>query len=215
MASGKKPRTTRITIIYIAATLAALIVVFALVQYMRSQVAEVYELTVSGLDAETPAQAQAMCRADNAKFVELSEKYPDCLWAWCGDDKLYIVRGDSLVVKSIGADGSFDEVSFTGEKGEKHTGYLIDPLKPPALLAQIELGEADEYNYDNVSMSIREGMRSGAVNYEDAVYLWESGGSMVYVVRSDSLEFADGTIAAFTDDGGKTRVCYILDTVIG
>lgn len=214
MASRKKHSTTRTTAVYAAVTIAALVVLFALMQYARSQIAEVYELSLENFSAQTPAEAQSACRAENETFLPYAEEYPDCLWVWCGDDKLYIVRGDVLKVEGEDPDNGFVKVSFKGEMGTEHTGYIIDPLKAPTLIARIDLGAAQEYTYDNVSMSIRKALRAGEFDYEDAIYLWEKGGSSVYAVHSDAVTVVEGSIASFTDDGGVARVCYILDTAL-
>lgn len=214
MASSGKPRKIKTPVIYAVVTLTILAVLFALMLYSQSQIAEVYELELVGFSAQTPAEAQAACRADNGQFSALAEKYPDCLWVWCSDDKLHIVRTKPLVLEGTDPESGFVKVSFKGELGRDRTGYIIDPLKAPNVIARLELEQAGEYTYDSVSMSVRSALREGSFNYEDAVWLWEKGSSTVYAVRSDAVTMINESIAAFTDDGGVSRVCYVLDTAL-
>lgn len=216
MASRNRKGKTRITVVYAAVTLAVLAVLFALMLYSQSQIAEVYELELKDFTAQTAAEAQAACRADNGKLSVLAEKYPDCLWVWCGDNVLHIVRTKPLVLEGIDPDSGFMKVSFKGEHGKDYTGYIIDPIKAPNVIAKLELEEAGEYTFDSVSMSVRTALREGSFDfdYDDAVWLWEKGGSVVYAVHGDAVTVIDDGIASFTDDGGTARVCYVLDTAL-
>ena len=82
------------------------------------------------------------------------------------------------------------------------------------MLGRIKISDAKEYTYDNVSMTVRVGLRSGDIKYENAVYLWEKDTDLVLAVRPDTYKTVEGSIVSFTDDGNVTHTCYVLDTEI-
>ena len=105
-------------------------------------------------------------------------------------------------------------MKFINASGKQRKGFIIDPTTEPVELGRIKIDDAKEYNYDNVSMTIRVGLRSGEINYENAVYLWEKDTDLVLAVRSDTYKTVEGSIVSFTDDGNVTHTCYVLDTEI-
>ncbi len=212
MSSKHKKSPKRFYIICFAATLAVVLVLLVVFLHQRAEVAPVYVLTVEGLEAETPADAQAVCRADNQRYLECMNDRDDCLWVWCGDDKLFLANSDALHIDSKAEDCGFTAVTFYDENGNKHSGFIIDPTAEPRELGRIQLEEAEEYSFDSVSMSIRVALRNGKIAYENAVYLWEKGSNVVFAVCSDSYTVIENNLVSFVDDGGATRVCYILDT---
>ncbi len=204
----------RVYIICAAITLAVLGIIFGIHRYNISQVAPVYQVHVDGLEAETPAEAQAACRADYKRFSEQSEKYPGCAWVWTGKRMLYLVKPDALEIDASAEETGFTAVKFINASGKQRSGYIIDPTTEPVELGRIKIDDAGEYTYDNVSMTIRAGLRSGEIKYENAVYLWEKDSNLVLAVRPDTYTAVEGSIVSFTDDGNVTHTCYILDTEI-
>lgn len=209
--SKKKP-PKRFYIACIAVTLVLLLLLLTVYLHQRAEVAPVYVLTVEGLNAESCADAQAMCRADNGKYIDFMQGMEDCSWVWCGENELYLVNPDALTVDTEAEQEGFTAVRFFDENGTEHRGYIIDPTAEPDELGRIVLDEAEEYSFDSVSMSVRVALRSGEISYENAVYLWEKGSSLVFAVGEDSYTAIDDNLVLFVDDGGVTRVCYILDT---
>lgn len=207
-------RRKKTYLLYGAVTLAVLAVLFILFLYLKSQVAPVYEYTVKGLSAETPAQAQTECRADYKKFASVMKDYEDCSWVWCGKDVLYLVRPSALKVDVSSDETNFTAVKFFDSHGNRLRGYIIDPSIAPKELGRIILSPSDEYTFDNVSMTVRVGIRNGEIKYDDAVFLWEKGSAEVIVVRPDTYETVQDNIVSFTDDGNVVRICYVLDTVV-
>ena len=59
----------RVYITCAVVTLIVLGVVFGIHKYKISQVAPVYQVHIDGLEATTPAEAQAACRADYQRFA--------------------------------------------------------------------------------------------------------------------------------------------------
>lgn len=204
----------RVYIICAAVTLAVLGVIFGIHRYNISQVAPVYQVHIDGLEAATPAEAQAACRADYKRFAEQSEKYPGCAWVWTGKRMLYLVKPDVLEIDASAEETGFTAVKFINASGKERSGYIIDPTTEPVELGRIKIDDAEEYTYDNVSMTIRAGLRSGEIKYENAVYLWEKDSNLVLAVRPDTYTAVEGSIVSFTDDGNVTHTCYILDTEI-
>lgn len=200
-------------IAYIIMTAAVLLAVLILLLIKAAKVAPVLELEVTGLDANTPADAQAICRADYKKFVKASRGYDDCLWVWCEGSMVYLANADDLEVCAGGAAG-FTRVKFLDDDGTWLKGYIIDPEAAPNELGRISLGESESYNYEDVGMSIREALREGSIDYEGAVYLWKIGTNTVFAVKPDSYTVIDGMNVSFTDDGGQNCFCRILDTDI-
>ena len=49
-------------------------------------------------------------------------------------------------------------------------------------------------------MTVRVGLRSGDIKYENAVYLWEKDTDIVLAVRPDTYKTVEGSIVSFTDD---------------
>lgn len=199
-------------IVCIAVTAVIILALVCVSLYQRSEVAPVYVLTVDGLSADNPADAQALCRSEHERFSESAMAQDADIWVWCGEDELYLVKSDALTVLSGGDFPGFTAVSFLDEKGASHSGYIIDPTAEPKELGRIELGDAEEYTFDSVSMSIRVALRSGDISFENAVYLWEKDSSRVFAVGEDSYTPIEGNLVSFTDDGGTAHVCYILDT---
>ena len=211
---NSKRAPDKIYIICAAVAVLVLAVIFGLHLYRNSQVAPVYELKVEGLEAETPAEAQAACRGDHERFAEAMEKYGESSWVWCGGKTLYLVKPDALVIDTEAEPSNFTAVKFKDENRGEKSGYIVDPSIAPKELGRIELGESEEYTFENVSMTVRVGLRNGDIDYENAVYLWEKGSDLVLAVRPDTYETVEGSIVSFTDDGNVTHTCYILDTAI-
>lgn len=213
MPSNYKNRNSkRFYTICIAVTLLAVLLLVGVFFHLRAQVAPVLTLTVEGLKAETPAEAQAMCRADSNSYAKYMKNRDGCSWVWCGEDVLYLVRPEALHIDAKAENVGFPAVTFKDEHGASFSGYIIDPTGAPNEIGRIRIDIADEYNYDNVSMSVRVALRNGEISYDGAVYLWEKGSSEVFAARADSYTVIDGNLVSFVDDGGVTRVCYILDT---
>lgn len=209
---GSSP-AKRTYIAFAAITLAVLAVVFAVIMQSRSKT-PVYVLEVNGLDAETPAEAQIECRAEHEKFAKPLQNNTGCAWVWCGDNKLYLVKTTALRINTKDETQNFTAVTFDGGEGKRLEGYIIEPETPPTELGRIVLEGGEKYNFESVSMSIREGLRSGEISYENAVYLWEKDSTEVIAVRADSYQTVQDNIVSFTDDGNVTHTCYILDTKI-
>ena len=208
--NGSEKRTY---IAFAAITLAVLAVVFAFIMQYRSQ-SPVYVLEVNGLNAKAPSEAQAECRAEYGEFSKPLKEHTGCSWVWCGDNKLYLVKTSALRINMKDNTANFTAVTFENGSGNRLAGYVIDPATPPRELGRIELTGGEKYNYESVSMSIRVGLRSGDIGYEDAVYLWEKDSTEVIVARADSYAVVQDSIVSFTDDGNTTHTCYILDTKI-
>lgn len=204
----------RVYIICAVATLAVLGVIFGIYKYKLSQVAPVYQVHVDGLEATTPAEAQAALRADYKRFADESEKYPGCAWVWTGKRMLYLVKPEVLELDASAGETGFTAVRFINAEGKQRRGYIIDPATQSVELGRIEIGDAEEYTYDNVSMTIRVGLRSGEISYENAVYLWEKDTKLVLAVRPYTYKTVEGNIVSFTDDGNVAHTCYILDTEV-
>lgn len=209
---GSSP-AKRTYIAFAAITLAVLAVVFAVIMQSRSKT-PVYVLEVNGLDAETPAEAQIECRAEHEKFAKPLQNNTGCAWVWCGDNKLYLVKITALRINTKDETQNFTAVTFDGGEGKRLEGYIIEPETPPTELGRIVLTDGEKYNFESVSMSIREGLRSGEISYENAVYLWEKDSTEVIAVRADSYQTVQDNIVSYTDDGNVTHTCYILDTKI-
>lgn len=209
---GSSP-AKRTYIAFAAITLAVLAVVFAVIMQSRSKT-PVYVLEVNGLDAETPAEAQIECRAEHEKFAKPLQNNTGCAWVWCGDNKLYLVKTTALRINTKDETQNFTAVTFDGGEGKRLEGYIIEPETPPTELGRIVLEGGEKYNFESVSMSIREGLRSGEISYENAVYLWEKDSTEVIAVRADSYQTVQDNIVSYTDDGNVTHTCYILDTKI-
>lgn len=209
---GSSP-AKRTYIAFAAITLAVLAVVFAVIMQSRSKT-PVYVLEVNGLDAETPAEAQIECRAEHEKFAKPLQNNTGCAWVWCGDNKLYLVKTTALRISTKDETQNFTAVTFDGGEGKRLEGYIIEPETPPTELGRIVLTDGEKYNFESVSMSIREGLRSGEISYENAVYLWEKDSTEVIAVRADSYQTVQDNIVSYTDDGNVTHTCYILDTKV-
>lgn len=202
----------RVYIICALVTVVVLGVVFGVHRYRLSRVAPVYVLTADNLSAQTPAEAQAACRADHARFAEIMKEHDGCVWVWTGKSTLYLVKPEALEIDASAEETGFTAVRFTDAKGKTQSGYILDPATEPVELGRISIEDAQEYNYENVSMTVRVGLRSGEISYENAVYLWEKDTSLVLAVRPDTYKTVEGSIVSFTDDGNVTHTCYILDT---
>ncbi len=208
--SGRSSK--KVYIICAVVTVLVLGVVFGVHRYKISQVAPVYVLEADNLSAQTPAEAQAACRADYLRFAEIMEQYEGCTWVWTGKSTLYLVKPEALEIDASAEETGFTAVKFTDAKGKTQSGYMLDPATEPVELGRISIEQAQEYNYENVSMTVRVGLRSGDISYENAVYLWEKDTSLVLAVRPDTYKTVEGNIVSFTDDGNVTHTCYILDT---
>lgn len=207
--------SNRVFIISAIVALALLAVIFAVHSYKISLVAPVYQIKVEGLYALTPAEAQAACRADYARFSEAEQDYENCTWVWAGKKTLYLVKPDALEIDTAAEETGFTAVKFIDKNGNNKKGYIIDPATAPVELGRIRIDDAQEYTFDNVSQTIRVGLRSGEISYdESAVYLWEKNTDLVLAVRPDTYKSVEGSIVSFTDDGNVTHTCYILDTEI-
>lgn len=86
MPAKKRSRSNskQVYIICAVVTIAVLAVIFGIHEYKIAQIAPVYQIRVDGLDATTPAEAQAACRAAYTRFAEQSEKHSGCAWVWAG-----------------------------------------------------------------------------------------------------------------------------------
>ncbi len=216
MPAKKRSRSNskQVYIICAIVTLAVLAVIFGIHEYKIAQIAPVYQIRVDGLDAATPAEAQAACRAAYTRFAEQSEKHSGCAWVWAGKKTLYLVKPKTLELDASAEETGFTAVSFLNASGKRLHGFIIDPATEPVELGRIKISDAKEYNYDNVSMTVRVGLRSGDIKYENAVYLWEKDTDIVLAVRPDTYKKVEGSIVSFTDDGNVTHTCYVLDTEI-
>jgi len=211
--TNKKAETMRVYIISIAIALGFVALTYLLVFFVRYSTSPNYLLTVEGLSAQTPSQAQSACRKDNAEYKRLSEEYPDSSFVWCGEDTIYIVKDSRLKIdKSAPKYSGFTSVSFNIDYKTLEHGYIIDPTADPVVAAEIALGESETYNAQLVGMTIRTAMRDGTVNYEDVIYLWQDGSTVVYAVKTEAVTLLDNGYAQFTDDGSVLRFCHVLDT---
>ena len=210
MPAKKRSRSNskQVYIICAIVTLAVLGVIFGIHKYKIAQIAPVYQIRVDGLDAATPAEAQAACRAAYTRFAE---KHSGCAWVWAGKKTLYLVRPETLEIDTSAEETGFTAVSFLNASGKRLHGFIIDPATEPVELGRIKINDAKEYNYDNVSMTVRVGLRSGDIKYEN---LWEKDTDIVLAVRPDTYKKVEGSIVSFTDDGNVTHTCYVLDTEI-
>lgn len=210
--SGKKIKS--VYIICAAVVVAALGLIYGIHRYNISQVAPVYVMKVEGLACETPAEAQAACRGDYAKFAETQSGYDGCAWVWTGEDSLYLVKSEALELNPAAEETGFTAVTFLNPNGKRLGGWVIDPATEPVELGRIEITDGGEYTFENVSMTVRVGIRNGEISYENAVYLWEKDSDTVLAVRPDTYKAVEGSIVSFTDDGNVTHTCYILDTAV-
>lgn len=204
----------QVYIICAIVTLVILGVMFGVYKHRLSRVAPVLEIRVDNLEAQTPAEAQAACRGDYARFAEAMEGHEGCAWVWTGKHKLYLVRPEALEIAASAEETGFTAVKFKTSNGKTKSGYIIDPATEPVELGRIKVTDAQEINYESVSMTVRTALRSGEISYENAVYLWEKDTDLVLAVRPDTYKTVEGSIVSFTDDGGVTHTCYILDTEI-
>ncbi len=204
----------QVYIICAIVTLVILSVMFGMYKHRLSRVAPVLEIRVENLEAQTPAEAQAACRGDYARFAEAMEGHEGCAWVWTGKHKLYLVRPEALEIAASAEETGFTAVKFKTANGKTKSGYIIDPATEPVELGRIKVTDAQEINYESVSMTVRVALRSGEISYENAVYLWEKDTDLVLAVRPDTYKTVEGSIVSFTDDGGVTHTCYILDTEI-
>lgn len=204
----------RVYIICAIVTLVILGVMFGVYKHRLSRVAPVLEIRVDNLEAQTPAEAQAACRGDYARFAEAMEGHEGCAWVWTGKHMLYLVRPEALEIAASAEETGFTAVKFKTANGKTKSGYIIDPATEPVELGRIKVTDAQEINYESVSMTVRTALRSGEISYENAVYLWEKDTDLVLAVRPDTYKTVEGSIVSFTDDGGVTHTCYILDTEI-
>ena len=103
MPAKKRSRSNskQVYIICAIVTLAVLGVIFGIHKYKIAQIAPVYQIRVDGLDAAAPAEAQAACRADHARFAEQSQKYSGCAWVWAGKKTMYLVKPEALELSLI------------------------------------------------------------------------------------------------------------------
>ena len=192
-----------------------LAVILSVIIGSNNKIATVYEVTVKDLVAATPEDVQEACRPDWEYYSSILDKYDDCVWVWCGGDRLFAVRADRLELKSENSTVSaMTEVHFQDQHKRVREGYVIDLSSPPVELAKIRLTAEHRLHFDDVSMTVRCGIRSGELSYEDACYLWEEGTDLVYVVPQSEVTPAGDRHGCFVDDGGRMRVCYILDTDI-
>lgn len=204
----------QVYIIFAIVTLVILGVMFGIYKHRLSRVAPVLEIRVENLEAQTPAEAQAACRGDYTRFAEAMEGHEGCAWVWTGKHKLYLVRPEALEIAASAEETGFTAVKFKTANGKTKSGYIIDPATEPVELGRIKVTDAQEINYESVSMTVRMALRSGEISYENAVYLWEKDTDLVLAVRPDTYKTVEGSIVSFTDDGGVTHTCYILDTEI-
>lgn len=204
----------QVYIICAIVTLVILGVMFGIYKHRLSRVAPVLEIRVDNLEAQTPAEAQAACRGDYARFAEAMEGHEGCAWVWTGKHMLYLVRPEALEIAASAEETGFTAVKFKTANGKTKSGYIIDPATEPVELGRIKVTDAQEINYESVSMTVRMALRSGEISYENAVYLWEKDTDLVLAVRPDTYKTVEGSIVSFTDDGGVTHTCYILDTEI-
>ena len=198
---------------YIIITAVVLFAVLIVVLIYTSRIAPVCKLNVKGLSADSPADAQALCRADYAKFKKASEGHEGCVWVWCGKGAVFLTNADDLTIIA-GSESGFTHVSFIDEDGTEMTDYVIDPESPPNELGRISLSGDGPFNYEDVGMSIRQALRAGELDYDGALYLWKVGTNTVFAVKPDAYTLIDGTQVSFTDDGSQLCFCRILDTDI-
>ena len=195
--------------------LAIMVLVMHIVIGRNNEIAPAYEVTVKDLVASCPEDVQEFCRPDWEYYSSILKKHDNCVWVWCGGNRLFAVRADRLTLDPESCRlGKFVEVHYTDQRGRDCEGYIIDLSSPPVELARIRLTDARRYDFENVSMTIRSGIRSGELTYEDVFYLWEKGRDFVYVIPQSAVTTAGDKFGCFTDDGGRMRVCHILDTDI-
>lgn len=202
-------------IILAAATLGTLLVIFLIIMQIKSQM-PLYMIGINGLDADSPAQAQRVCRESWERFAEIKQEYGDCEFVWCGKNRLYLLRPYALEEIPDKDNTGFVTVSFFNTSGIKSEGYIIHPELSPRELGIIDLVKTKgmELSFDSVSMSVRVGLREGSVGFDNAVYLWEEGSRKVFAVRAEAVTGETGDCVHFIDDGNTLRECYILDTTI-
>lgn len=205
------PRRKRV-IIWACVTLGLLAVIFGVFMYERSWLPMSVVELIGEKVPDSPSQVQRMCRANNERFADISRQYPDCVFVWNGNDKLYLIRKDAFEEKKNNVDTGFEQVKYYNTKGMRSRGYIIDPVTPPNELGVIKIDNAAELTYDSVGMSIRESIRKDEINYKDAIYLWKTGSDEVLVVKKSAIEDPKADSVHFTDDGGETGLYYILDT---
>ena len=208
--SGSK----RVYIICVIATVVILAALFGIYEYRLSQIAPVYKISVSGLEAESPAEAQAKCRAAYTKFADAMKGHKSCVWVWAGKKTVFLVKPSALKIDASAEETGFTAVKFADNKGRTRSGYIIDPTIAPVELGRVKISDGKDLTYANVSMTIREGIRDGKIKFDGAVYLWEKDTDTVLAVRPDTYTTVEGSIVSFTDDGNTTHTCFILDTAV-
>ena len=205
----------KLYIICAAVTVTVLLLVLALVIHANLTTAPLYEITVRGLAAETPQDAQAVCRADCEYYRSVIGPHKNCCWVWCGNDKLYIIRYSALKIDpDTDSVTGFTRVNFKDRGGRRLTGHIIDPTAEPVEIARVRITDSEKFSLDNVSMSVRESIRNGIISYENAVYVWEKGRNFVYALKEDAITALEGHVCTFTDDGDELHVGFLLDTRI-
>lgn len=169
-------------------------------------------LNLGDTSASTPSEIQADCRSNYAKFAEIIKDYPDSSFVWCGGNELYIVKNTGLRLENKIDENGFISVRFISQKLKSISGYIIDPTGVPSELGRINIDNADELDYESVSMSVRAVLRSGEIKFDNAAYLWAEGSNEVIAVRMDSYVPLGENVVVYTDDGNRPQVFRILDT---
>lgn len=205
---------SKVYITSIAITVVTLLTVFIVHSYKLRQIAPVYEMKAENITAQTPSEAQAECRGDHDRFAEAMQGYDGCKWVWTGEETLYLVKPESLQIDADAENTGFTAVQFKDDKGRQKEGYIIEPETEPAELGRIKIDSEQDYTFENVSMTVRVGIRSGDINFDNAVYLWEKDTDTVLAARPDTYKIIEGSIVNFVDDGNIAHTCYILDTKI-
>ena len=169
----------QVYIICAIVTLAVLGVIFGIHEYKIAQIAPVYQIRVDGLDAATPAGLRLPAARHIRALPSRARNTRAALG--CGQEKRRFTSSnpETLEIDASAEETGFTAVSFLNASGKRLHGYIIDPVTAPVELGRIKISDAKEYTYDNVSMTVRVGLRSGDIKYENAVYLWEKDTDLV------------------------------------
>lgn len=195
----------------IAVTVVILTAIFVTVMLLRARLPELV-VAADGLSAKTPAEAQTELRRQADSFAKIKAAHTDCVFVWCGTDKLYLVRTDKITPIDRDENDNFERVRIYNANGLTVRGYIVDPCKESVELGRIKLVDSKKAKADNVAMTVRIGLREGEIDYTDAVYLWEKGSKEVIVLKSSAVTAKPGKTVSYVDDGEVRHECIVLDT---
>ena len=200
-------------IIWASVTFFVLAVIFCVIMGIRAKM-PMYMISVDGLDASSPAQAQRLCRENYQRFAAMKNEHPNCEFVWCGKNRIYMLLPYALESIPDSENTGFDSVRFYSTGGIKTRGYIIRPELPNQELGIIDLVNGNRFDFESVSMSVRVGLRKGEIPFNDAVFIWEKDSKKVFAVKKTAVFGQPGADTQFVDDGGVIRNCVILDTRI-